>query len=119
MLLGIYIWSITAPEPLLFNPSALISPHLKYLSYVLKDTYVNKICSSHPGLDIPLPCECGSPLNMESKILFPDPEPRFDPLGIEKAKSIRIKSIATYFATIILVIALSESTSHHGIYINI
>lgn len=54
---------------------------------------------------------------MECKHLFP--EPPFDPLGIDKANPIRMKALATCFATIVIVIALSESTSHHGIYLPI
>lgn len=118
VLLGFSIWCTFAPEPLVLQPLSLSAdPKIEYLNNIVTDTYVNKICSSHPGDNISLPCSCGSPLNNETKILFP--EQPFDPLGINKVNPARIKAIAIYFVCIVLVLSLSESASQHGVYLNL
>lgn len=38
-----------------------MSPDLKLLSKVVKETLLENVCSSHP--DVSSPCECGEPLN--------------------------------------------------------
>ena len=117
LVLGISIWWVLAPEPLVLKPLALASQNIQYLYNIVSDTFLNKVCSSHPGEHLALPCECGSPLNNEAKVLFP--EPPFDPLGLDKGNPTRMKALAIYFATIVIVLALSESASHHGVYLNI
>lgn len=52
VLLGFYIWCTFAPEPLVLQPLSLSAdPKIEYLNNIVTDTYVNKICSSHPGRD--------------------------------------------------------------------
>ncbi|KAF3452227.1 hypothetical protein FNV43_RR08325 [Rhamnella rubrinervis] len=48
--LGFQLWMFIAPELLLNKPSALCSPNLKYLINSIQDTYVNKVCVTHPEL---------------------------------------------------------------------
>lgn len=116
LVLGILIWWALAPEPLFLQPLALTSPNLQFLNNVVNDTYIYQVCSSHPGSNRSLPCSCGSPLNNEAKVLFP--EPPFDPLGQNIGQPARMNAIAIHFASLVLVLALSESASHQGIYIN-
>lgn len=120
LVIGFTIWTSLVPEPLTLKPLVLAAPNLQYLTNMVIETYIDKVCSSHPGEEIPLPCSCGSPLNNETKVFFPKVTPPFDPLGIEeKVHPRRMKAIVTYFATMLLVLALSESASHHSIYLNI
>ncbi|KAF3965442.1 hypothetical protein CMV_010366 [Castanea mollissima] len=60
LVIGFSIWWMAVPEPLLESPKALCSPNLEMLVNVARDTYVNKVCSTH---SLPSPCECGEPLN--------------------------------------------------------
>lgn len=106
-ILGFTIWWGIAPEPLLLKPEALISPDIHTLYTVAKDTFINKVCSSHPLISSP--CECGEPLNNEAKHLL---NTTFDPLGIEKPHA-RAKALAVYIAAILITVALSESVSIH------
>lgn len=78
-----------------------------------RDTFVNNVCTIHPHVSSP--CECGEPLNNEARKLL---EPNsFDPLGLEKPKS-RAKALAVYSAAVLLTIALTESVSSNGVYLN-
>jgi hypothetical protein len=113
--LGFSIWWALAPEPLLLKPIALSSPNVSYLYNAVMDTYYTKVCISHPNMS--LPCECGSPINSEVKELFP--EPSFDPLLIDKGNAKRMGALAAYFGCILVALALSESASHQGIYLNL
>lgn len=114
VMLGFSLWCLIAPEPLLLKPEALTSPDINFLYKVSKDTFINKVCSTHPL--IKSPCDCGEPLNNElRKILDTN---SFDPLGIEETKRYK-KSFAVYIAAILITIALAESVSTHGIYYNI
>lgn len=113
--LGFSIWWAMAPESLLLKPEALASPNIRCIYNVIIDTFVTKVCSTHPNMS--LPCECGSPLNNEVRELFA--EPTFDPLLIDKGNPARMRALAVYFASILIVLALSESASHHGVYLNL
>lgn len=112
-ILGFSIWWGIAPEPLLLKPEALLSPDIHTLFTVAKDTFINKVCSTHPLISSP--CECGEPLNNEAKMLLDT----FDPLGIEKPQARRAKALAVYIAAILITLALAESVSIHGVYLNL
>lgn len=88
---------------------------MSYLYHSIIDTFYTKVCISHPNIS--LPCECGSPINNETQILFD--EPSFDPLLIDQGNPKRMKALAVYFSYIILLLAISESVSHHGVYLNL
>lgn len=115
LFLGFTIWIVTAPEQLLYKPIALSSPDLKSINQVLKDTYVDHVCSTHP--DVISPCDCGEPLNKTVRELFPDGS--FDPLHLESGKRARIKALSFMVGFIILTLTLSESVSEYGVYINL
>lgn len=115
ILFGFTIWGFIAPEPLLLKPLALCAPNIKILIDVIKDTYVNHVCSSH--LDVSSPCECGEPLNKTARDLFP--QNSFDPLKIDNKQSGKIINVSLMVATIILSIALTESVSEYGVYLQI
>jgi hypothetical protein len=51
----------------LLKPEALSTPDLKLLFQVVRDTFLDRVCSSH---QICSPCECGEPLNSVAKVLF-------------------------------------------------
>lgn len=114
LFLGFTIWIETAPEQLLNKPIALSSVDLKNLTLVLKDTYVNHVCSTHP--DVISPCDCGEPLNKIVRDLFQDES--FDPLHLESGKT-RIKALSFMVGFILLTLILSESVSEHGVYTNL
>lgn len=115
ILFGFTIWGVIAPEPLLLKPLALSSPNIKFIIDVLKDTYVNHVCSTHH--DVSSPCECGEPLNKTARDLFPLNS--FDPLKIDNKQSGKIINVSLMVATIILSIALTESVSEYGVYLKI
>lgn len=104
-----------APEQLLNKPQALCSPDLKFLINVIEDTYVNHICSTHP--EVSSPCDCGEPLNKTLKGLLQDKP--FDPLQLDNQQSGKMKTLSFMVATIILSLALTESVSESGVYLNI
>lgn len=112
---GFTIWMILAPDPLLNKPAALSSPDLKLLINVIQDTYVHHICSTHP--QVLSPCDCGEPLNNTVKELFP--QTSFDPLKIENYEKGKMKTVAIMVATIILNLALIESVTQHGVYLQL
>ena len=121
-ILGFSMWWIIAPEPLLLKPEALTSPDINLLYNVSKDTFINKVCSTHPL--IKSPCECGEPLNNELRRLLEtntiETTNTFDPLGIDETeRTNKAKAFAIYIAAILITIALSESVSRHGVYFNI
>lgn len=99
-------WWLDAPLPLLHNPAVLTSPDLPLIIEVFKDTFHNKICSTH---HLPSPCECGEPLNKAAMDLLKGNE-SFDPLGL-----LNKKAGFTFLGSILLCIALSESVSSHGV----
>lgn len=108
---GFTIWMCIAPDQLLDHPLALCSPNdKKWLINVINDTYISHICSSHP--EVLSPCDCGEPLNQTVRDLFP--QKRFDPLHISNQS--QIKTVSLMVATIILSIALTESISQYGVY---
>lgn len=116
ILLGFTIWWGVAPEPLLLKPEALSSPDLKLLVKVVKDTFLFRVCSSHPHVSSP--CDCGEPLNNLAKELFE--EPPYDPIDLSKtSRSIRLKAISFFIGTCILALTLGESVSQHGVYLNL
>lgn len=113
LLLGFSLWWALAPEQLLAKPAALCSPDLSLIVRVVKDTYLNHICSTH---QVSLPCECGAPLNKTARLLF-SPDESFDPpylvkLGQHPCRLVRPLSI--FVASIILSLALAESVSVNG-----
>lgn len=115
-LLGTSLWWNLAPEPLLLKPAALSSPDLNLLNRVVRETFRQHVCSSHP--QILSPCDCGEPLNNAARHLFA--EPRFDPLGIDNSsRQARIAAIAVFFGSIFLSLALAESVSEHGVYVDL
>lgn len=69
---GFSLWMFIAPEPLLKYPNGWLSPTL---IDVIKDTYVNHICITHP--EVISPCECGEPFNQTVREIFP--QKYFDP----------------------------------------
>lgn len=98
-------------EPLLLKPEALCAPDLELLSRVVKDTFVERVCSYH---HVSSPCDCGEPLNKAARDLFE--EPSFDPLELNKTRhNARIKTLSIFVAYLIISLALTESISQHGI----
>lgn len=67
-MIGFSLWWFVAPEPLLLKPEALTTPDMRLLFKVVRDTFVNKVCSSHP--EVSSPCDCGEPLNSIARKLF-------------------------------------------------
>jgi len=59
LLLGFSFWCFFVPEPLLVKPDALCSPDLGLIVKVVRETFVDQICSEH---HVPSPCDCGEPL---------------------------------------------------------
>lgn len=111
-ILGYTLWSYIVPEPLLLKTEALNSPDLKLLVQVAKDTYITNNCSTHTN--VVSPCSCGEPLNNAVRHLCE--ESYFDPLQLNYS---RLKSFSVFVASILLTIALAESVSHSGLYIDI
>jgi hypothetical protein len=107
-MIGYSVWWVTAPEQLLHKPEALASPDLQLIINVVKDTYVNHVCSTH---HLPSPCECGEPLNKTAISLLESKDDVFDPLDLNK----RARALSVFFASILLSIALSESVSKYGV----
>lgn len=97
LLLGFSIWWFLAPELLLFKPAALCSPDLDRIVRVIRETYLNQVCSTH---QVPLPCECGYPLNKVAVHLF-SPEEIYDPLGLG-INPPKKRSIAVFVAMVVL-----------------
>lgn len=82
---------------------------------VVKDTFLDRLCSYH---HVSSPCECGEPLNNVSRKIFE--ESAFDPLEIKKtSENAKIKALAVFVASIIRSLALAESVSQHGVYLNL
>ncbi|GMH13107.1 hypothetical protein Nepgr_014948 [Nepenthes gracilis] len=78
-MIGFSLWWGAAPEPLLLKPEALSAPDINLVTQVVKETFVNRVCTNHP--QVLSPCDCGEPLNNIARSLFE--EPPFDPLGIK------------------------------------
>jgi hypothetical protein len=97
--IGFSVWWSIAPEELLAKPEALCSPDFSLIVRVVKDTYLNKVCSTH---NVPLPCECGAPLNKAAIHLF-TPEESFDPLGLNS----KWRSVSFFVASVVLILALA------------
>lgn len=113
-MLGFSMWWGIAPEPLLLKPAALTSLDLHTLYTAVKDTFIHNVCATHPAISSP--CECGEPLNNEvRRLLEPD---TFDPLGLDRPKS-RAKALAVYLAAVLITVALTESVSPNGVYLNL
>lgn len=111
LLIGFSVWWVSAPEQLLEKPAALCSPDLEIIVRVLKDTFINKMCSTHY---ITSPCDCGEPLNKTARSLFEPPEiESFDPLGI-KPNPNKVKALSVLMGSIIIILTLSESVSSRG-----
>lgn len=81
LILGVTIWWASAPEPLLHKPAAICAPDIGLLCRVVKETFVNHVCSVH---QVPSPCECGEPLNQVARDMFQVEETKFDPLNLKK-----------------------------------
>lgn len=82
------------------------------LTQVVKDTYIDAICSQHR---LPSPCDCGEPLNTVARDLFTEPH-EFDPLQLNHRG--KMKGLALLVGSIILSLALSESVSKYGVLEN-
>lgn len=106
LVIGFSIWWMAVPEPLLESPMALCSPDLKMLVNVARDTYVNKVCSTH---SLPSPCECGEPLNNAARYILEKDE--FDPIHLHPNKT---RAVSIYIAAIVLSLALAESVTTEG-----
>lgn len=106
---------IRVPLPLNEHPFAWTSPDFQLLRNVLSDTYLTHVCSLHPTVNSP--CPCGEPLNQTARDLFPLNS--FDPLNINPKPVLNQKTCSILVGTIILVLALTESVSPHGIFIEI
>lgn len=111
-MLGFGIWWALSPDPLLYNPLVICSsPNPDLLCQVSRDTFIDQICSTHP--QVLSPCDCGEPLNNELRELLQ--KPPFDPLGSIS----RVKGAAVFIGAILLSLALAESVSQNGVYLNI
>lgn len=106
LVIGFSIWWMAVPEPLLVSPKALCSPDLEMLVNVARDTYVNKVCSTH---SLPSPCECGEPLNNSARYILEKEE--FDPIKLHPN---RRRAAYIYIAAIVLSLALAESVTTEG-----
>lgn len=119
-MLGFSIWWIVAPEPLLLNPAALCSPDLSTLIKVVRETFIDQVCSSHP--QVASPCDCGEPLNKTARAMFQEHQ-TFDPLSIDEPTTARrqalIKSLSVYIGCILLTMVLAESVSPAGVAVNL
>lgn len=93
------------------KPAAVCSPDLKLISRVLRDTYIDKVCSTH--INVKSPCLCGEPYNKMVKKLFPELKLNYDPLHLhlESNKKDHKNAFSVYIATIILALILDEYTS--------
>lgn len=114
-MIGFSVWWAIAPDPMLFMPISLYSPDHSFLLRVVRETYIDHICSVHPS--VVSPCPCGEPLNNAVRDIF-DEHTSFDPLGIYNSRA-RALALSTLIASIILCIALAESVSPEGVYVNL
>jgi hypothetical protein len=106
---GFTIWGVIVhPSLLALDYGELYkSVDIGAIVNAVKDTYTDKICSSHPSN--PLPCgECISPVNRVVKDLIPD---NIDPVAAYS------KHIALMVGAIILMLFLTESVSPNGILV--
>ena len=110
LLTGFSFWSFLTSEPLLLKPEALSSPDLELAVRVVKDTFVDHVCSTHR---VPSLCDCGEPLNKAAQDLFKPEEEAFDPLDLNK-KNRRLRAVSICVASIIISMALAESVSSSG-----
>jgi len=118
-MLGFSIWWMVAPEILLIKPAALCSPDLSTLLKVVRETFIDHVCSTHP--QIASPCDCGEPLNKTAKLMFQEQE-TFDPLSIDEPTARRqalIKALSVFIGSILLTIVLAESVSPAGVALNL
>lgn len=92
------------------KPDALFSTDLGLVVKVVRETFVDQICSEH---HVPSPCDCGEPLNKVARDLF-EPNSTFDPLCLENSTSRRVKAFSVFVASIVLSLALTESASASG-----
>lgn len=110
------LWGYFTPVPLNEYPFAWTSPDLQFLKKVVSDTYQGHVCSTHPTVSSP--CPCGEPLNQTARDLLPLNS--FDPLQINKKTQVFSQTTCSIMiGTIILVLALTESVSPHGVYIEL
>lgn len=86
LIIGFSAWWGLAPDLLLERPAVLCSPDLELVSRVVKDTFVDHICSTHK---VSSPCDCGEPLKKVAKDLFSTEEPSFDPLKLNNAAKVK------------------------------
>lgn len=47
-MIGLPVWWAAAPGPLLIKPGALSSVDMEMLFRVVKERFINHVCSSHP-----------------------------------------------------------------------
>lgn len=103
-IIGFGVWACLAPEQMVLQPDVLTAVDLKKVIEVVRDTFANKVCSNH--LQVASPCECGEPINTETRQLFQGIDTEFDPLDINK-KKLRMQAGAVFAASIILAITLN------------
>jgi len=110
-LIGITVWWYTAPEALLLNPqSILLTPDPQLLTQVVKDTYIDAICSHHK---LPSPCSlCNEPYNTVVRDLIKEPY-QIDPLNLNQQG--KLLGLSLLIGSIILGLALSESVTQYGV----
>lgn len=112
--LGFSLWIFLAPEPLLHYLNSIYSYEEWFsptLCKLIKGTYVNHICLSHP--EVLSPCECGEPLN---KIVMESyPLKNFDPLKIDNSAKLLTSSLMV--GTMILSLLLTESVFESGLFL--
>lgn len=92
------------------KPDALFSTDLGLVVKVVRETFVDQICSEH---HVPSPCDCGEPLNKVARGLF-EPNSPFDPLCLENSTRRRVKAVSVFVASIVLSLALTESVSAYS-----
>ena len=103
---GFIIWAELVPQAILSHPLVIGSVNLEFVLNTVRDTYIHKVCSSHPS--IPSPCDCGEPLNKIVKHLIPE---------CDEFYTAKKKTYAFMVGMIILTLALSETVSQQGIYL--
>jgi len=108
------LWFISVPAPLALKPEVLSSVDLGLISKVAHDTFVDGVCSTHPHIQSP--CDCGEPLNTTLKS-FLDVDKIYDEKGEYKQERV-ISAIGKYFLIITIFVALYESVSPDGVWVD-
>ena len=108
------LWCMLVPDPLALKPEVLSSVDLGLIVKVAQDTFFEGVCSNHPHIGTP--CDCGEPLNTTLKS-FLDVEELFDQQGNYKREKV-LCAVYLYMAIITLFIALYESDSANGVWVD-